>query len=136
MSKSKSGKEKKYHPLLPPPTTGPPLTLEQRVANALDVDYGSSTTSTSINIGDLTQNIPDNKPINITSTGNAANITPRKTATVITPSEKRKVTVAYKEEKQKMEDKPNVEQSEKKIPQFDVTLGRSSRKIKVLGISV
>ena len=65
------------------------------------------------------------------------NIKSRKTATVITPSEKKKnVIVAYEEEKQKMEDKPNVEQSEKKIPQFDVTLGRSSRKIKVLGISV
>ena len=65
------------------------------------------------------------------------NIKSRKTATVITPSEKKKnVIVAYEEEKQKMEDKPNVEQSEKKIPQFDVTLGRSSRKINVLGISV
>ena len=68
---------------------------------------------------------------------NAANITPRKKATVITPSEKKKnVIVAYQEEKQKMEDKPNVEQSEKKIPEFSVMAGRSSHKIKVLGISV
>ena len=65
-----------------------------------------------------------------------ANITPRKTATVITPSEKKKVTVAYQEEKQKMEDKPNVEQSSKEIPEFNVMGGRSSKKIKVLGISV
>jgi hypothetical protein len=67
---------------------------------------------------------------------NRANIKPRKTATVITPSEKKKVTVAYEEEKQKIQDKPNTEKSEKKIPEFDVTLGRSPHKIKLLGISV
>ena len=65
-----------------------------------------------------------------------ANITPRKTATVITPSEKKKVTVAYEEEKQKMSDKQNPEPSEQKIPHFDVMLYRSSPKIKLLGISV
>ena len=67
---------------------------------------------------------------------NRANITSNKTATVITPSEKKKVTVAYEEEKQKIQDKPNTEKSEKKIPEFDVTLGRSPHKIKLLGISV
>ena len=67
---------------------------------------------------------------------NRANITPRKTATVITPSEKKKVTVAYQEEKQSMENNSNAEKSSQEIPQFDVTLGRSSKKIKVLGISV
>tara|TARA_R100001443_G_scaffold55815_1_gene66909 strand:- start:287 stop:664 length:378 start_codon:yes stop_codon:yes gene_type:complete len=65
-----------------------------------------------------------------------ANITSNKTATVITPSEKKKVTVAYEEEKNKMEDKPNPQQSETNIPEFSVTLGRSSPKIKVLGIDV
>ena len=63
-----------------------------------------------------------------------ANITPRKTATVITPSEKKKVTVACEEEKNKMADKPNPQQSETNIPEFSVTLGRYSPKIKVLGI--
>ena len=63
-------------------------------------------------------------------------IQPRNTATVITPSEKKKVTVAYEQEKQKTEDKANVEKSEKKIPEFNVMLGRSAPKIKVLGISV
>ena len=67
---------------------------------------------------------------------NRANITSNKTATVITPSEKKKVTVAYQEEKQKMEDKPNVEQSSKEIPEFNVMGGRSSKKISLLGISV
>ena len=67
---------------------------------------------------------------------NTANIGPKKTTTVITPSEKKKVTVVYEEEKQKMEDKVNAEKSEKKIPEFNVMLGRSAPKIKVLGISV
>ena len=64
------------------------------------------------------------------------NITSNKTATVITPSEKKKVTVVYEEEKQKMANASDAEQSIQEIPQFDVTLGRSSKKIKVLGISV
>ena len=67
---------------------------------------------------------------------NRANITSNKTATVITPSEKKKVTVVYEEEKQKMANDSNAEQSSQEIPQFDVTLGRSSKKIKLLGISV
>ena len=65
-----------------------------------------------------------------------ANIQPRKTATVITPSEKKKVTVAYEEEKQNMEDKPNTEKSSSEIPNFNVIAMRSSQKIKLLGISV
>ena len=54
----------------------------------------------------------------------------------IQPPEKKKVTVAYEEEKDKMSDKPNMDKPGKEIPQFDVTKGRSSKKIKVLGISV
>ena len=65
-----------------------------------------------------------------------ANIAPNKTATVITPSEKKKVTVAYQEEKQNMADKPNTEKSSSEIPNFSVTAMRSSQKIKILGISV
>jgi len=63
-------------------------------------------------------------------------IQPRKTNTVITPSEKKKVTVVYEEEKQNMSNDSNAEQSSQEIPQFDVTLGRSSKKISLLGISV
>ena len=70
------------------------------------------------------------------SAKNRANITPRKTATVITPSEKKKVTVVYEEEKKKIENTATSEESTKKIPQFNVMLGRSAPKIKLLGISV
>jgi len=54
----------------------------------------------------------------------------------IGPSEKKKVTVAYEEEKEKMSQNKNVEKPSKEIPEFDVFRGRSSKKIKVLGISV
>ena len=54
----------------------------------------------------------------------------------IQPSEKKKVTVAYEEEKDKMSDKPSMDKPGKEIPPFDVTKGRSSQKVKVLGISV
>ena len=54
----------------------------------------------------------------------------------IQPSEKRKVTVAYEEEKDKMSDKPSMDKPGKEIPSFDVTKGRSPQKMKVLGISV
>jgi hypothetical protein len=53
----------------------------------------------------------------------------------VEPPEKKNVITAYEEEKNKMDNKPNVEVG-KEIPQFDVTLGRSLQKIKVLGISV
>ncbi len=54
----------------------------------------------------------------------------------ITPIKKKKVTVAYAEEKQNMADKPNTGKSEQEIPSFNVTAMRSPQKIKVLGISV
>ena len=53
----------------------------------------------------------------------------------VEPPQKKNVITAYEEEKNKMNNKPNLE-TDKEIPQFDVTLGRSSQKIKVLGISV
>ena len=65
-----------------------------------------------------------------------ANIAPKNTSTVITPSEKKKVTVAYQEEKKKSDTKKNQNNSEQKIPNFNVTASRSPQKIKVLGISV
>ena len=54
----------------------------------------------------------------------------------IQPPEKKKVTVAYQEEKDKMSDKPSMDKPGKEIPPFDVTKGRSPQKMKVLGISV
>ena len=54
----------------------------------------------------------------------------------IGPSEKKKVTVAYEEEKKKSAAKTKPTNSEQKIPNFDVTASRSPQKIKVLGISV
>ena len=54
----------------------------------------------------------------------------------IGPSEKKKVTVAYEEEKDKMSDKPSMDKPGKEIPPFGVTKGRSPQKMKVLGISV
>jgi len=54
----------------------------------------------------------------------------------IQPSEKKKVTVAYEEEKKKSDAKAKPTNSEQKIPNFDVTASRSPQKIKVLGISV
>ena len=60
----------------------------------------------------------------------------RMEATKITPIEKKKVTVAYAEEKQNMADKPNTGKSGQEIPSFNVTAMRSPEKIKLLGISV
>ena len=55
----------------------------------------------------------------------------------IEPSDKKKnVISAYEQEKNKTSDKPNIEKSNSEIPQFNVLSGRSSPKIKVLGISV
>ena len=60
----------------------------------------------------------------------------RMEASKITPIKKKKVTVAYAEEKQNMADKPNMGKSGQEIPSFNVTAMRSPEKIKVLGISV
>ena len=57
-------------------------------------------------------------------------------ASKITPIKKKKVTVAYAEEKQNMADKPNTGKSGQEIPSFNVTAMRSPEKIKLLGISV
>ena len=54
----------------------------------------------------------------------------------IGPSEKKKVTVAYEEERDKMENKNKAAKPDQKIPEFDVFGGRSSAKMKVLGIMV
>ena len=60
----------------------------------------------------------------------------RMEATKITPINKKKVTVAYAEEKDNMADRPSNKKSEQEIPSFNVTAMRSAQKIKVLGISV
>ncbi len=60
----------------------------------------------------------------------------RMEASKITPIKKKKVTVAYAEEKQNMADKPNTGKSGQEIPSFNVTAMRSPEKIKLLGISV
>ena len=57
-------------------------------------------------------------------------------ASKITPIKKKKVTVAYAEEKDNMVDRPTNKKSEQEIPSFNVTAMRSAQKIKVLGISV
>ena len=57
-------------------------------------------------------------------------------ASKITPIKKKKVTVAYAEEKDNMADRPTNKKSEQEIPSFNVTAMRSAQKIKVLGISV
>jgi len=57
-------------------------------------------------------------------------------ASKITPIKKKKVTVAYAEEKQNIADKPNIGKSGQEIPSFNVTAMRSPEKIKLLGISV
>ena len=54
----------------------------------------------------------------------------------IGPSDKKKVTVAYEEERNKMENKNKAAKPDQKIPEFDVFGGRSSAKMKVLGIMV
>tara|TARA_E500000331_G_scaffold190875_1_gene183641 strand:- start:9949 stop:10584 length:636 start_codon:yes stop_codon:yes gene_type:complete len=78
------------------------------------------------------------KPQRSRGQGNKIKAVRRKSMeTNIEPSEKKKNVIrAYEQEKNKMSDSPNVEKSNSEIPQFDVTLGRSAPKIKVLGISV
>ena len=63
-------------------------------------------------------------------------VSPKSDDPNIGPSEKKKVTVAYEEERDKMSEKKNAEKPSKEIPEFNVFGGRSSKKIKVLGISV
>ena len=77
------------------------------------------------------------KPKMVRGQGNKLRAVPSKSSDPnIQPSEKRKVTVAYEEEKDKMSDKPSMDKPGKEIPSFDVTKGRSPQKMKVLGISV
>ena len=127
MNMPKSGKEGKFHPLFTPPKVTP-QTLEQRVSNALNVDYGSSTTSTSINIGALTQNTSDNKPITIApSSNNVVVVNP--------PSPKNNVVVNYNREKENTSSESKAATGNK-IPEFDAERFVSSDKIKTLGISI
>jgi hypothetical protein len=77
------------------------------------------------------------KPKMVRGQGNKLRAVPSKSSDPnIQPSEKKKVTVAYEEEKDKMSDKPSMDKPGKEIPPFGVTKGRSPQKMKVLGISV
>ena len=77
------------------------------------------------------------KPKKVRGQGNKLRaVSPKSDDPNIGPSEKKKVTVAYEEERDKMSEKKNAEKPSKEIPEFNVFGGRSSKKIKVLGISV
>ena len=67
---------------------------------------------------------------------NAANIRPKKTVKNITPSPKKKTTVAYQNQGGSMKSAGGTGGGNKEIPSFSATAMRSKDKIKVLGISV
>ena len=67
---------------------------------------------------------------------NAANIQPKKTVKNITPSQKKKTTVAYQDQGGSMKSAGGTGGGNKEIPSFSATAMRSKDKIKVLGISV
>jgi len=67
---------------------------------------------------------------------NAANIQPKKTVKNITPSRKKKTTVAYQDQGGSMKSAGGTGGGNKEIPSFSATAMRSSDKIQVLGISV
>ena len=68
---------------------------------------------------------------------NAANIQPKKTVKNITPSRRKKTTVAYQDQGGSMKSAGGTGSSgNKEIPSFSATAMRSSDKIDVLGISV
>jgi len=69
---------------------------------------------------------------------NRANIAPRKTAPVITPSVKKNITVAYTENGGSMKSSDNKlpPQTNKELPSFSATAMRDIDKINLLGISV
>jgi hypothetical protein len=99
-------------------------------------DLGDSiTASARMNGGGLVQSFQGGGQVQRVQRGRGA-AKRRMEASKITPIKKKKVTVAYAEEKQNMADKPNMGKSGQEIPSFNVTAMRSPEKIKVLGISV
>mgnify|MGYP003151114540 CR=1 FL=1 len=95
----------------------------------------SITASARMNGGGLVQGFQGGGQVRRVQMGRGA-AKKRMEVSKITPIKKKKVTVAYAEEKQNMADKPNTGKSEQEIPSFNVTAMRSPQKIKVLGISV
>ena len=67
---------------------------------------------------------------------NSANIQPKKIVKNITPSRKKKTTVAYQDQGGSMKSAGGTGGSNKEIPSFSATAMRSIDKIRVLGISV
>jgi hypothetical protein len=97
-------------------------------------DIGASiTASARMNGGGLVQAFQGGGQVRL---GGRSGAKMKMEASKITPIKKKKVTVAYAEEKQNMADKPNTGKSGQEIPSFNVTAMRSPEKIKLLGISV
>jgi len=143
LERTKSGKEKTYHPLITPPKVTP-LTLEQKVANALQVDYGSS--STGIDVSDAFKNTA----INISNTeekSSAIEITPAMIKSTedavakyeVKPKEKKNVVIAYEQESGKgKQQKDAPPPGGNDIPAFDVRppFMTDQDKLMVLGMRV
>tara|TARA_B100000700_G_scaffold5819_1_gene6282 strand:- start:4306 stop:6273 length:1968 start_codon:yes stop_codon:yes gene_type:complete len=108
-----------------------PGSMENTMMNVGD----SITASARMNGGGLVQYFQGGGQVQRVQMGRGA-AKRRMEASKIKPIKKKKVTVAYAEEKQNMADKPNTGKSEQEIPSFNVTAMRSPEKIKVLGISV
>ena len=95
----------------------------------------SITASARMNGGGLVQGFQGGGQVRRVQMGRGA-AKKRMEVSKITPIKKKKVTVAYAEEKNNMTDRPTNKKSEQEIPSFNVTAMRSAQKIKVLGISV
>ena len=108
-----------------------PGSQAQVMSNLVD----SITASARMNGGGLVQAFQGGGQVRRVQMGRGA-AKRRMEASKITPIKKKKVTVAYAEEKQNMADKPNTGKSGQEIPSFNVTAMRSPEKIKLLGISV
>ena len=108
-----------------------PGSMENTMMNVGD----SITASARMNGGGLVQAFQGGGQVQRVQMGRGA-AKRRMEASKITPIKKKKVTVAYAEEKDNMADRPTNKKSEQEIPSFNVTAMRSAQKIKVLGISV
>ena len=104
-------------------------------AHFMDELGASISASAKMNGGGLVQGFQGGGQVQRVQMGRGA-AKRRMEASKITPIKKKKVTVAYAEEKQNMADKPNTGKSGQEIPSFNVTAMRSPEKIKLLGISV
>ena len=101
----------------------------------IDMESGTQFIDTGLKGGGLVQAFQGGGQVKRVQMGRGA-AKRRMEASKITPIKKKKVTVAYAEEKDNMADRPTNKKSEQEIPSFNVTAMRSAQKIKVLGISV